>query len=89
MSLYTGRRIRGYKWHEFPIDDEVIKRVKKLAKDDHQPLLTYEFPVFECAIGVPILDDEQNYLKAKNNLHNYRDQTMTQILLKKIYIFIL
>ena len=32
MSLYSRKRIHGYKWEEFPVDDYVVERVESLAE---------------------------------------------------------
>ena len=34
MSLYSGRRIHGFKWKELSIDEHVIQRVKALAEEE-------------------------------------------------------
>ena len=59
MSLYTGKWICSYKWNYFPMDGDTINIFEWLAEYEHQPLLTYGFGIFECATGLPILEDEQ------------------------------
>ena len=54
MSLYSGKRIHGYKWKELPIDNYVIARVEELAEDEKQPLIRNGMPIFEWAPGEPI-----------------------------------
>ena len=39
MSLYSGKRIHGYKWDELPVDDYVIERVESLAEQKKQPIM--------------------------------------------------
>ena len=57
MSLYTGKRIHGYKWKEIPVDEYVIERVETLAEEEKQPLMKGGLPIFEWGPGEPI-DDE-------------------------------
>ena len=57
MSLYSGRRIHGYKWETLPIDEHVIARVEQLAKAEDQPITSRCMPCFEWASGAEIGDD--------------------------------
>ena len=57
MSLYSGRRIHGYKWEALPIDEHVIARVEQLAKEEDQPIMNRGMPCFEWASGAEIGDD--------------------------------
>jgi hypothetical protein len=59
MSLYSGKKLHGYEWHELPITDEVISQVEELAKDQKAPLIKNNYPMFEWMPGVPILDDNE------------------------------
>ena len=60
MSLYTGKRIHGYKWKELPIDEYVIDRVETLAEEEKQPIMKGGMPIFEWGPGEPIEDDFLN-----------------------------
>ena len=60
MSLYTGKKIHGYDWHELPIDDEVIHRVEELAEREKQPKLINQAPLFEWSPGIIIEDDNDD-----------------------------
>ena len=57
MSLYSGRRIHGYKWETLLIDEHVIARVEQLAKAEDQPIMNRGMPCFEWASGAEIEDD--------------------------------
>ena len=56
MSLYTGKDIHINDWIELPIDDEVFKRVEELEQIEEQPTF-YQYPMFDWAPGITILDD--------------------------------
>ena len=56
MYLYTGKEIHSNDWVESPVDDEVVKRVEELAKLERQTTFD-QYPIFEWAPGIPILDD--------------------------------
>ena len=56
MIPYSGRRIHGYKWDEFPVDDYVIERVESLAEEEKQPLMYNGMPSFEWASGIDVTD---------------------------------
>ena len=72
MSLYSGKRIHGYRWKELPIDDYVISRVEELAEAEKQPLMHNGLPNFEWSPGTPITDDfeteEEGALTIGNNI---------------------
>ena len=57
MDLYTGKRLHSYEWTELPIDDDVIAMVERLAQDEKAQRMTDQYPMFEWAPGVPILDE--------------------------------
>ena len=57
MSLYTGKRIKSYKWTELPIDDDVIDQLRYLADGEDANKMTDNYPIFEWASGVLITDD--------------------------------
>ena len=56
MSLYSGKRIHGYKWEVLPIDDHIIARVEQLAEDEKQPIMNRGMPFFEWAPGAEVED---------------------------------
>jgi hypothetical protein len=60
MSLFSGKRLHSYNWHELPIDDAVIDRVHELADIENQPPLIDGMPIFEWSIGDPIADNDDN-----------------------------
>ena len=57
MSLYSGKRIHGYKWEELPVDEYVIERVESLADQEKQPIMHKGMPSFEWAPGIDIIDE--------------------------------
>ena len=57
MSLYSGKRIHGYKWEKLPIDENVIARVEQLAEAEKQPIMNRGMPCFEWTPGVEIEDE--------------------------------
>ena len=57
MSLYSGKRIHGYKWDELPVDEYVIERVESLAEQEKQPLMHKGMPTFEWSSGVEVTDE--------------------------------
>ena len=59
MSLYTGKRLHSYIWEEIPIDQDIIDRVDKLAREEKQTLLDNSQPLFELLPGKEI-EDYQN-----------------------------
>ena len=68
MLLYTGKEIHSNDWVEFPICDEVVKIVEGLANIEKSTF--YQYPMFEWATGIPILDymtrnEEDGYEKYK------------------------
>ena len=46
MSLYSGKRIHGYKWEALPIDEHIIARVEQLAEAEEQPIMNRSMPCF-------------------------------------------
>ena len=46
MSLYSGKRIHGYKWDVLPIDEHVITRVEQMAEKEEQPIMDKNMPCF-------------------------------------------
>ena len=56
MLVYTGKYIHSNDWAELPIDDEFVKSLEELAKIETQPTFG-QYPMFEWAPGIPILDD--------------------------------
>ena len=70
MSLYTGKRLHSYNWQELPIDDETINRVEDLAKAEKAKRLTDNYPMFEWAPGVPIIDELIPLLCEAENMNN-------------------
>ena len=74
MSLYSGKRIHGYKWKELPIDDYVVSRVEELAEAEKQPIIHDGEPNFEWAPGRPIEeileDEEAGTLTIANHMEN-------------------
>ena len=57
MSLYSGKRIHGYKWEVLPIDAHIIERVEQLAEDQEQPIMNRGMPCFEWTPGTEIGDE--------------------------------
>ena len=57
MSLYSGKRIHGYKWDRLPIDENIIARVEQLAEAEKQPIMNRGMPCFEWTPGVEIEDE--------------------------------
>ena len=47
MSLYSEKRLHSYIWEELPIDQDVIDRVDQLAREEKQPVLDKNQPLFE------------------------------------------
>ena len=73
MSLYSGKRIHGYKWEVPPIDEHAIARVEQMAEKEGQPIMNRGMPCFEWAPGVQIGEDpntmeEQSLTIAIDNL---------------------
>ena len=73
MSLYSGKRIHGYKWKTLPIDENVIARVEQMAEKEEQPIMNKGMPCFEWAPGMQIGEDpvemeEQRLTIASGNL---------------------
>ena len=58
MSLYSGKRIHGYKWDKLPIDEHVIARVEKMAEKEKQPIMHRGMPCFEWTPGIKIGEDQ-------------------------------
>ena len=46
MSLYSGKRLHGYVWDEIPIDQDTIDRVEQLVREEKQPVLDNNQPLF-------------------------------------------
>jgi hypothetical protein len=68
MNLHTGCRIHSYEWTELPIDDDVIARVKELAKNEQtkeRPVIREKYPLFEWIPGMPIVDINPSPIFAK------------------------
>ena len=59
MSLYTGKRLHLYDWVEAPIDEDVIARVESMAKEEGQPTITDNMPLFEWGKDEVIEDDPE------------------------------
>ena len=74
MSLYSGKRIHGYKWKELPIDDYVINRVEELAEAEDQPVMHNGLPNFEWSPGEPIEDIEENVQEGILTIANGTEQ---------------
>jgi hypothetical protein len=82
MSLYSGKRIHGYKWKELPIDEYVIARVEELAKDQNQPLMHGGVPNFEWTPGDSISDvmeDEHEVTLAIANQHEIEEDNIDDV----------
>ena len=58
MSLYSGKRIHGYKWEKLPTDEHVIARVEQITEKEEQPVMNQGMPDFEWTPGVQIGDDQ-------------------------------
>ena len=74
MSLYSGKRIHGYKWKELPIDEHVIQRVEQLDENEKQPVMHRGMPCFEWAPGIEIEDiddEEERALTIANGFNEY------------------
>ena len=56
MSLYTGKRLHSYIWEEIPIDQDTIDRVDQLAREEKQPVLDNNQPLFEWLPGKEVED---------------------------------
>ena len=78
MSLYSGKRIHGYKWKELPVDDYVIARVEELAEGEKQPLIRNGMPIFEWGPGEPVEDvthdEEEEVLAIAPQVEVFGDQ---------------
>ena len=57
ISLYSGKRIHGYKWERLPIDEHIIERVEQLAKVEEQPIMNRGMSYFEWAPAEEIEDE--------------------------------
>ena len=56
MKVYHGKDIHSNYLVELPIDEDVVKRVKDLAKIEKEP--TFDpYPMFEWAPGIPVMDN--------------------------------
>ena len=51
MSIYSGRRLHSYIWEDLPIDKGVIDRLEQLAREEKQPVLGNNQPLFEWIPG--------------------------------------
>ena len=71
MMLYTGKEIHIDDWVELPIDGDVIKRVEDLAKIEKRPTFD-QYPMFEWAPGIPIMDDMTEHEDKESNEKNLK-----------------
>ena len=46
ISLHTGKESHSNNWVELPIDDEILNRVKELARIEKNPTFD-QYPMFE------------------------------------------
>ena len=60
MSLYTGKRLHSYIWEEIPIDQDTIDRVDQLEREEKQPVLDNNQPLFEWLPGKEIEDHQHD-----------------------------
>ena len=87
MNLYTGKRLHSYNWEELPIDNDTIERVEELAKNEKAKRLTDNYPLFEWAPGVPIVDEilplpdeaDNNNIKDSNNDANVDNEVALDV----------
>ena len=70
MSLYTGKRIDSYVWEELPVSDEIIERVREIAKQQKQPKLINGIPIFEWDSRNNNRNEEDN----EDEVNNLEDQ---------------
>ena len=56
MSLYSGKRIHGYKWDVLPIDEHIVESVEQLAEDEKQPSMNRGMSCFDWTPGAQIED---------------------------------
>ena len=56
MFSHSGKRLHSYIWGELPIDQDVIDRVKQLAREEKKPDLDNNQPLFEWLPGQEIED---------------------------------
>ena len=75
MSLYSGKKIHGYKWKELPIDDYVITRLEELAKAEKQPIMHYGLPNFEWNPEESITDVLKNEEEGTLTIANQIEET--------------
>ena len=74
MNLTSGKKVNCFKWEELPIDDEVISRVNKLAKDENQPEMEIGYPDFEWEHGHEIQDTFDYSRVTHDNYDNSGDE---------------
>ena len=79
MSLYTVKRLHRYIWGEILIDQDTIYIVDQLAREEKQPVLDNNQPLFEWLPGKetedyqhdPIIQEEeesqQNEIEQQQN----------------------
>ena len=60
MSLYSGKRLHSYIWEELPIYQDTIYIVEQLAREEKQPVLDNNQPLFEWLPGKEIEDDQHD-----------------------------
>ena len=56
MSLYSEKRIHGFKWENLPIDEYAIDRVEDLASEEEHAIMHNGMPSFDWIPGVTISD---------------------------------
>ena len=82
MSLYSGKRLHSYILEELPIYQDVIDRVEQLEREEKQPVLDNNQPLFEWISekGVeylqhdPIIQEEEEPHENKPNENKIEQQ---------------
>ena len=81
MNLHKGRNVHSYEWKGLPIDDDVIARVKELAKNEQKkerPIAKEKYPLFERLPVMPIVDVQDNTTNDNNDNENNDDDDDAQ-----------
>ena len=73
MSLYTGKYIHINDWAEFPIYQDVVKRVEDQSKIGKQPTFD-QYPMFESTSGISIMDNMEENDDKESNEENYESE---------------
>ena len=83
MSVYSGKRVHGYKWDEFPVDDYVVERVESLAEEEKQPTMHKGMPSFEWSPGIDVTnaveEEEEELLLTQDRVEDNTGEPILEI----------